>query len=147
MSILLLGLLIGMKHALDTDHLAAVASLAARSNNLRQAVRQGVAWGVGHTAMLFAIGSAVLIAGTMVPADIARILELGVGVMLVLLGGDVIRRVIRDRLHYHAHRHDDAVHVHLHSHREEQVHAQSAHRHAHPAGLPLRAMIVGMVHG
>jgi ABC-type nickel/cobalt efflux system permease component RcnA len=146
-SILLLGLLIGMKHALETDHVAAVAALASRSGTIGQAVRQGVAWGLGHTATLFAVGLAVLLIGTVVPTSIARILELAVGIMLVLLGADVIRRVLRDRLHYHAHRHDLSVHLHLHSHRGEGEHARSAHAHEHRAGLPLRAIIVGMIHG
>lgn len=146
-SILLLGLLIGMKHALESDHVAAVASLTSRSGTLRQSVRQGLAWGLGHGATLFAAGSAVLIAGAVAPDQIARLLELGVGIMLVLLGGDVIRRVIRDRIHYHAHRHDQAVHLHLHSHRDEAAHARSRHAHDHPVGLPWRALMVGMVHG
>ena len=146
-SILLLGLLIGMKHALESDHVAAIASLTARSGSHRQAIRQGLAWGLGHAVTLFAVGSAVLIAGAVVPDKISRLLELGVGILLVVLGGDVIRRVIRDRIHYHAHRHDQAVHLHLHSHRDEAEHARSRHAHDHPVGLPWRALMVGMVHG
>jgi hypothetical protein len=68
--------------------------------------------------------------------------------MLVLLGADVLRRLVRERIHFHVHRHGPQLaHVHAHSHRGEGPHAESAHRHSHPGRWPLRALAVGMMHG
>lgn len=146
-SVLVLGLLIGIRHAFEADHIAAVASLATRSHTRGETVRLGIAWGLGHTATLFFVGTIVLMAGSQMPERIAAALEFAVGLMLIVLGGDVLRRIFRDRIHVHAHRHGDAVHWHFHSHAEETDHAASAHRHEHRAALPVRALLVGMIHG
>ena len=80
------------------------------------------------------------------PRTLAETLELLVGIMLLLLGADVIRRLVRDRVHYHVHRHDaDTLHFHAHSHRGEGAHGASAHGHDHR--FPLRALVIGLVHG
>jgi hypothetical protein len=146
-SILLLGFLLGMRHSLDADHLAAVASLATRNRSTRESVDLGLSWGIGHALPLFLIGAAVLLAETVIPEAFARLLEVAVGVMLVLLGGDVLRRMITRRVHFHIHRHPDGLrHFHAHSHAgEEQPH--DAARHEHPHRISLRALLVGMVHG
>lgn len=148
-SILALGFLLGLRHATDADHLAAVAALTTRSRSLAHGVLQGVAWGAGHTFTLMLFGGAVLVAGAAVPAGAAQALELAVGVMLVLLGADALYRLRRERIHFHAHRHTDAVaHFHAHSHRGEGApHDPTCHEHAHPRGFPARALLVGMVHG
>lgn len=145
-SILLFGFLIGMKHALEADHVAAVASLATRQRRPRDIVRAGAAWGLGHAATLAAVGTVVLLLDTVVPQRLAAGLEFAVGVMLVLLGGDVLRRLWRERVHFHLHRHSDGrVHLHAHSHAGQEGHEH--HDHAHAAALPLRALVVGLVHG
>jgi High-affinity nickel-transport protein len=148
-SILLLGFLLGMRHAMEADHLAAVATLATRSRSLAHAVQQGVAWGTGHTLTLMLFGGAVLVLGLVVPAQAAQALELAVGVMLVLLGGDVLYRLLRERVHFHRHRHPGGVaHFHAHSHRGESApHDPERHGHRHPRRFPARALLVGMVHG
>ena len=148
LSILLVGVLLGVQHATEADHLAAVATLATRPGSLGQALRQGVAWGVGHTLTLLGFGGAVLLLGQAISPDLEHALESGVGVMLVGLGADVLRRLARDRIHFHVHRHGaDTVHVHAHSHRGEGAHAQSTHRHEHARRWPLRALAVGVMHG
>ena len=147
-SILLIGFLLGMRHALESDHVAAVASLASRRTSLRHAVLQGAVWGLGHTLTLFVACSAVLFLDRAVPERVAESLEAVVGLMLVALGVDVLRRLWRDRIHFHLHHHGDGtVHLHAHSHRGETRHDPLRHRHAHPEGFPLRALCVGMVHG
>ena len=147
-SILFVGLLLGMKHATEADHLAAVASLATRQGSLSQTLRQGVAWGVGHTLTLMAFGGAVLLLGQVISPGLEQALETAVGLMLVLLGADVLRRLVRDRIHFHVHRHaPGTTHVHAHSHRGEGPHAESAHLHPHPPRWPARALAVGMMHG
>ena len=87
-SMLFLGFLLGMRHAMDADHVAAVATLATRSRSVAQTVMQGVAWGTGHTLTLMLFGGAVLVAGVVVPAQAVQALELAVGVMLIALGAD-----------------------------------------------------------
>jgi sulfite exporter TauE/SafE len=146
-AVLALGFALGMRHALDADHLAAVATLATRSRSVAQTVLQGVAWGTGHTLTLMFFGGAVLVAGAVVPARAAQALELAVGVMLVVLGADALYRLRRERVHFHPHRHTDGVaHFHAHSHRGESAPHDPA-RHEHPHGFPARALVVGMVHG
>lgn len=147
-SILFLGVLMGMRHALEADHLAAVASLATRTRSLRAALLQATAWGLGHTLTLFLFGGACLLLGAAVPASWARSLESVVGVMLILLGGQVLWRIRSRRVHLHVHSHGDGLtHLHAHRHAADEIHDRSHHEHPHGAGLPLRALFVGMVHG
>ena len=151
-SILLLGLLIGMRHALEADHLAAMASLATRGRGWRGTALQGAVWGLGHTLTLLLIGGACLLLGRAVPERLAGLLELAVGVMLLALGIEVLWRMARRRVHLHAHRHGDGtVHLHAHSHRPAEPHDRAHHEHPHPRpgarGFPARALLVGMVHG
>ncbi len=142
-----IGFLFGLRHALDADHIAAVASLATRSHSPRETVRVGIAWGLGHAATLFLVCALVLALDLGFSERIAHTAEFLVGVMLVGLGIDVVRRTVRDRLHVHAHRHDGGLHVHIHSHAGEERHETSAHAHPHSAGLPRRAIMVGLMHG
>jgi ABC-type nickel/cobalt efflux system permease component RcnA len=146
-TVLALGFLIGLQHAMEVDHLAAVASLVTRGRSLADTAMHGAVWGLGHTLTLLLFGGAVLLAGRMVPDTLAQALEMGVGVMLVLLGADVLRRVLRDRVHFHLHEHGRKSHFHAHSHRDGGEHAADPHRHEHPVGFPLRSLFVGMMHG
>ncbi len=146
-SILLLGLLLGMRHALDADHLAAVATLVTRSRSIGDTVRQGVAWGTGHTLTLLIFGAGVLVLGLALPERAALALELAVGVMLVVLGAEVLYRLRRERVHFHVHRHaGGTTHIHAHAHRGDPA-EHDADQHVHEHGFPLRALMVGMVHG
>ncbi len=149
-NLLLIGLFIGMRHALEADHVAAVASLTSQKQSLAHTIKQGAVWGMGHTLTLFLFGSIVIFMETIVPEDLAQGLEMAVGLMLVLLGADVLRRVIRNKIHFHSHQHSDGnSHFHAHSHAGEsrRQHKASAHGHQHPQGFPLRALMVGMMHG
>jgi ABC-type nickel/cobalt efflux system permease component RcnA len=150
-SLLLMSLLLGIRHALEADHVAAVASLATRSRSLRSTVLQGVAWGFGHTITLLVVGGACLLVRATIPDRVAAALEALVGVMLLALGADVLRRLYQRRVHVHVHRHaDGTVHLHAHGHppeAEHHAHRQDPHEHPHPHGLPRRAVLVGLVHG
>jgi ABC-type nickel/cobalt efflux system permease component RcnA len=147
-SLLLLGLLLGMRHALEADHLAAVASLATRSKGLRGTVFQGVVWGLGHSITLLVVGGACLLLRAAISERLAAALEGAVGVMLLLLGADVLLRMRRRRIHLHVHHHaDGTVHFHAHRHASEEAHDPDHHQHAHREGFPLRALLVGLVHG
>jgi hypothetical protein len=146
--LLLLGFLIGMRHALEADHVAAIATLATRTDSLRGALRQGAAWGLGHTLTLFLFGFAVILMDSVMPETFALKLELAVGCMLIILGLDVMRRLIRDRIHFHSHKHDSGIqHFHAHSHVGQRSHSSAAHQHQHPQGFPVRALLIGLMHG
>ena len=152
LTILALGFLIGIRHAFEPDHVAAVASLATRTTSLRQAARQGAAWGLGHTITLFVVCTVVMALDTAISERVAGYLEAAVGVMLVALGLDVLRRLVRDHVHFHAHRHADGVaHFHAHSHKGEAAQTRDTKRHEHDhAGarqFPFRALAVGLMHG
>src|SRR5690242_8103751 len=147
LGILSLGLLLGMQHALEADHIAAVSSIAARRSDVTDIVKHGLTWGLGHTLTLFAFAGIALLFGSAFPEGLARPLETAVGIMLVGLGTHLLWRLWRDRVHFHRHRHDDGtVHVHAHSHAGETVpHARAPHLHAH--GFRWRTLLVGLMHG
>ncbi len=93
-ALLWLGFVLGLRHAFEADHLAAVASLATGAR-LGRALRVAGAWGLGHAAVLIAAGTVMAAAGRAWPPPVARALELAVGVALVWLGVGVLRRARR----------------------------------------------------
>lgn len=148
LSVLLIGFLLGMRHATEADHLVAVAALATRQHSLAQGMRQGLAWGIGHSVTLLLFGGLVLALGASIPSRVAMTLELLVGGMLILLGMDVLRRLVQQRIHIHVHTHGTRVrHLHAHSHVEAGPGVTAGHMHAHAARPPWRALAVGLTHG
>jgi ABC-type nickel/cobalt efflux system permease component RcnA len=148
MTLLSLGFILGMRHALEADHAAAVASLAVRNDSMSHTLKQGLAWGMGHTITLLTFSSVVLLLGSVIPARFAQGLEFGVGLMLIGLGLDVIRRLRQERVHVHVHQHQNGQpHIHAHSHQEISRPATLSHDHPHPHGFPYRALLVGLMHG
>ncbi len=149
LSLMFLGFLIGVAHAFEADHLAAVSALVSGERGIGRIARQGAMWGLGHTLTLLIVGGVVLALGRAIPDRTASGLELAVGVMLVGLGAHLLFRVYRDRVHVHRHRHaDGTAHFHLHSHKNDAgAHNPNRHRHAHPDGAALRSLAVGVMHG
>jgi len=139
-----LGLVLGLRHAFEPDHLAAVSTLATRQGRLLDACRLGLAWAVGHTASVGAVVGAIILFGLRLPERFAASADLLVAVLLVGLGGSVIWRYARGRWHLHLHSHAQggAPHVHLHSHAHD-----AAHQHAHPRGDARRSLGFGLLHG
>jgi hypothetical protein len=142
-----LGFLLGMQHALEADHIAAVSSIAARRSDIRDIVKHGLTWGLGHTLTLFVFAGGAILLGKAIPDHLARPLETAVGLMLIGLGAHVLWRLWRDRVHFHAHGHGDGTnHIHVHSHAGESIpHRASAHQHGH--GFRWRSLLVGLMHG
>ena len=143
--ILGLGFLLGMQHALEADHIAAVFSIAARRSDIGDIVKHGLTWGLGHTLTLFVFAGAAL--GRAIPEQLARPIETAVGIMLVGLGAHVLWRLWRDRVHFHKHGHGDGtVHIHAHRHAGETVaHVSASHAHVHR--FRWRTLLVGLMHG
>ena len=145
---LLFGFLIGMRHALEADHLAAVTILATRAKNIRQIIPLGVMWGMGHTFTLFVFSSMIVLLNKHLSQNITVMIEALVGVMLVILGADIIFRLIKERMHFHVHGHADiGRHFHAHSHQNEKNHENSPHSHDHFKEMSIRALAIGMIHG
>ncbi|WKA26537.1 sulfite exporter TauE/SafE family protein [Bradyrhizobium roseum] len=145
--ILGLGFLLGMQHALEADHIAAVSSIAARRSHVLDIVKHGLTWGLGHTLTLFVFAGAAILLGHAIPESVARPIETAVGIMLIGLGAHVLWRLWRDRVHFHRHGHGDGtVHFHAHSHAGETApHQRTAHAHDH--GFRWRTLLVGLMHG
>jgi len=142
MTMLGLGFLLGLWHALDADHVAAVSTLLAKRPDLRRSGFIGLCWGCGHSMVLLIVGLAVLALKITIPDPVAQALESVVGLMLVALGIALAVTLYREQWHLHAHEHDGARHLHLHSHRLGDEHV---HRHGWRDSLP--PLMVGMVHG
>ena len=143
--ILTLGFLLGLKHATDADHLAAVSTIVTERKSLLGSALVGGLWGLGHTLSLLAVGIFVLLLDFRLSEQTERALEFCVGVMLVLLGANVLRKILRGgELHFHEHAHGGRKHAHPHIHDAEVNDAAQTH---HGYSLSPRALIVGMVHG
>src|SRR5262249_52747650 len=145
--ILSLGFLLGMQHALEADHIAAVSSIAARRSRIGDIVKHGLTWGLGHTLTLFVFAGCAILLGRAIPEAVAKPMEAAVGIMLMGLGAHVLWRLWRDRVHFHRHGHaDGTVHFHAHSHADDTApHVRSRHMHEH--GFRWRTLLVGLMHG
>ena len=142
LTFLSVGFLLGLRHALDADHLAAVSTVLAERPSMRASGLVGFWWGVGHTLTLMLVGAVVLVSGVHIPEPFALLAESGVGLLLVVLGGTLALKLLRERWHLHRHVHDGEPHVHLHSH-----HRREDHAHPHWARQSLRPLLIGMAHG
>jgi ABC-type nickel/cobalt efflux system permease component RcnA len=177
LAIALLGLVLGMRHATDPDHVIAVTTILSREHRLAAATRIGVVWGLGHTLTVLIVGAAIIFFKIAIPARLGLAMEFAVAVVLILLGVGAAASLVRkganrmrgvssqpDALlvHAHAHTHDGATHVHPHVHlgdhadTHEDINAAMHLDHRIPADvLPsfaarrplLRSFAVGLVHG
>jgi ABC-type nickel/cobalt efflux system permease component RcnA len=157
--IALLGLILGMRHATDADHVIAVTAIVSGERRVSAAARIGIAWGLGHSVTVFLVGGAIILFKLTIPARLGMAMEFAVAMVLILLGISVLARSFRhgaDDLfaHTHPHEHDGTTHAHPHAHAHGQEHSEE-HSHAThlmPAsrfarGSRARAFSVGLVHG
>jgi hypothetical protein len=139
-----LGFLLGLRHALDADHLAAVSTFVSRDRGVLRACLRGTFWGIGHTGALLAAGIAVLAFKLQVSPGLERGLDGVVAVVLLLLGGHVVVRAVgRVSLHRHEHSHGGAAHSHVHLH----VGETAEHDHAHLWRVAPQPLLMGLLHG
>lgn len=140
------GFLIGLKHATEADHLAAVSTIVAERKSLWSSTLIGGLWGLGHTISLFLAGIFVLLLNFEISERTERILEFCVGIMLTLLGLNVLRKLLQGgKLHFHTHEHGahEHVHPHIHAAGDEE---EGGHTH-HGLKFSPRAFFIGMIHG
>lgn len=140
------GVLLGFRHAVDPDHIAAVTSLVAgaRTQVTRAAAWIGFSWGLGHAVALFAFGLPIVLLNGYLPERAQQGAELAIAAAIVALAVRLLRRWRRGHFHVHDHEHDRIrhSHVHPHVHREER-----AHRHAHGGRSAAGAFGIGLIHG
>jgi ABC-type nickel/cobalt efflux system permease component RcnA len=147
-----LGFLLGLRHALDADHLAAVSAIVSEHRSLFRAAQVGGLWGLGHTAALLTAGFLAMVLDIAIPERLANMLELGVAAMVIFLGARLLFVVFRGRtdIHLHRHAHGGAAHSHLHFHGAGDAHpvgAGSPHGGLHTGFQGWRPVLVGVVHG
>ncbi|WP_046176256.1 HoxN/HupN/NixA family nickel/cobalt transporter [Domibacillus indicus] len=114
LSILFLGFTLGIKHATEPDHVIAVSTIASRTKKWSHSSLAGVFWGLGHTATLLVIGVTAVALGRHIPETVASLLEFFVGVMLVYLGLNGIRKAradFKEREQQHFHKRSFAIGV------------------------------------
>jgi hypothetical protein len=174
--IALLGLLMGMRHATDPDHVIAVTTIVSRERRLTAASRVGIVWGLGHTLTVLAVGAAIIIFKIAIPIRLGLAMEFAVAIVLILLGlgafANLVQLVARritgtpfavDRplVHSHTHSHGFGPHRHPHAHPDsgEQHDADPValhYEHTRSAAALrslairrplLRSFGVGLVHG
>lgn len=142
LSLLGVGFLLGLRHALDSDHLAAVSTVLAERPSLLASGAVGLWWGIGHTLTLLLVGSIVLAWGIRIPGKFELLAESGVAVLLIVLGGTLALKLYRERWHVHSHHHEGEPHIHFHSHQRRED-----HRHRHWMVQSIRPLCIGMAHG
>jgi ABC-type nickel/cobalt efflux system permease component RcnA len=142
-----LGLLLGLRHALDPDHLAAVSTIVSESKSIRRSSLIGTFWGLGHTVALLLVGVFVIALKFQISPRVALWMEFIVALMLILLGSRSLLKSLRDyKVHLHRHTHDGSEHLHVHVHRHGEHHGHQ-HRHRHLLKVATRPFFIGLVHG
>ena len=171
--IALLGLLLGMRHATDPDHVIAVTTILSRERRLMTAARIGIVWGFGHTITVLVVGAAIIAFKIAIPTRLGLAMEFAVAVVLILLGVGAAASLMRkfsarmrgswlDRddlfVHVHSHTHGDTVHSHPHVHLGAEEDADDRTHHDHRIAAAkigafwtrrplLKSFGVGLVHG
>lgn len=152
--IALLGLILGMRHATDADHVIAVTAIVSSERRIGAAARIGIAWGLGHSFTVFMVGGAIILFKLTIPPRLGMAMEFAVAIVLILLGISVLMRSKRGAelfAHSHPHEHGGITHVHPHAHSHGEEHSHSSHLIAMPKrfarGSHERAFGVGLVHG
>ena len=143
-TILWIGFVLGLRHAVEADHLAAVTAIVSEKKTIWTASIVGGLWGLGHTISLFIVGAIVILMKVQISESMQAKLEAVVGGMLILLGVNAIRKIFTsEKIHVHTHDHDGHPHAHFHAHEsEEHSHKPAPHHRLSP-----RSVLIGMVHG
>src|ERR1700733_11758040 len=170
LSIIVLGFLLGMRHATDPDHVIAVSTIVSSRRSIKQAAVIGGVWGVGHTLTILLVGGGIILFGWVIPTRIGLSMEFSVGLMLILLGILNLTGILQWNTNPFSPAHQDGssgtsysrprsrrfdfAHTHLHSpethtHQPTQTPLSWLDRHFGPLGLynALRPLVVGLVHG
>jgi ABC-type nickel/cobalt efflux system permease component RcnA len=145
-SFLLLGFVLGLRHALDPDHVVAVSNLASSGTSAPKAARIGLLWGTGHALVLFVLGFLWIVLNIHIPEYLSQWFESLVGLILIVLGLSTLWRFLKKKVHIHMHEHDGKKHIHFHTHSDGDDHC-----HSHKGTFLLEKgwvpFVIGMFHG
>ena len=154
--LLTLGFFMGISHAMEADHLAAVSSLWRANRGRRTIMQSTFYWSAGHALTLLLLCSILLLSGSLLSVRNEALLELAAAALVIALGVRLIYRFHREKIHFHVHEHNGERHLHAHSHAHQHAagkmapdqssHAAIPHHHKHPK-KPFGALCVGMMHG
>ncbi len=139
------GFVLGLRHALDPDHLVAVSTIISDHKSFRRSSLIGTFWGLGHSFSLLGVGLLIILLRVSIPKDVLPWMEAPVAAMLIILGINATRKALMDRgvqIHTHTHQHGNEPHAHVH------VHLGDDHNHKHSIfKIGRRPFAVGLVHG
>jgi high-affinity nickel permease len=163
LSILGLGLLLGVRHATDADHVVAISTIVAQQKRLRSASIIGALWGIGHSITVFIVGVGIIIFHLIIPPRIGLLMEFIVALALIVLGilnlTGILQKIItkltpgghsHEHIHLHILSHDPHIHVHEHTERTPTETGKfSFHRLIHEFGWfqLARPVVIGLIHG
>ena len=142
--IVVVAVLLGLRHASDPDHLAAVTTLIAsgKERTKRAAAQLGFSWGMGHATTLFVFGLPIVLFKAYLPEPVQEGAEATVGLVIIALAVWLLVRWRRGLFHVHVHSHGSGPHVHGHAHGGDTGHA-----HEIKTRSPFQAYGIGLVHG
>jgi ABC-type nickel/cobalt efflux system permease component RcnA len=148
LAVLSIGLVFGLKHATEVDHVVAITTIVSRHKSVFRSAVVGALWGAGHTASLLFVSVIVLSLRMGIPEKVSGWLEFGVALMIIGLGISALWRALRKNgeVHVHQHSHDGLSHTHVHFHENENKQADSPHSHA-VSVIGWKPVLIGMMHG
>lgn len=150
-ALLSLGLVFGLKHATEVDHVVAISTIVSQNRKLLRSATIGALWGAGHTAALLVTGVIAIGLRVAIPERVSNWLEFGVALMILGLGTSAMWRALRagSEVHLHKHSHDGMSHVHVHFHEAKTRHDDqrpTAHNHSVSA-VGIKPVLIGTMHG
>jgi ABC-type nickel/cobalt efflux system permease component RcnA len=158
-ALLSLGLIFGLKHATEVDHVVAISTIVSQNRSLLRSAIVGALWGAGHTAALLVMGVVVLGLRVAIPEGLSKWLEFCVALMILGLGLSALWRALRrgGEMHVHQHSHNGTAHVHVHFHEVTTRHDQEPHVSQQPVTHPthdhgvsvigIKPIVIGTIHG
>ena len=140
--VLSFGFWLGIKHAIEPDHVIAVSTIASETKKLYRATLSGVFWGIGHTITLFIVSSILIGMKSEIPEGLETSLEFIVGIMLVYLGIRSLLPYKTKKIFSHQHSHETFHHSHFHCHE-----GQDCSEHSHYRSSYFQSAFIGLIHG
>lgn len=91
------ALVLGLRHGIDWDHIAAITDIAAAQESPGRAIRLGTLYALGHAVVVLVLGIVAVLIGDRLPSGVDEFMGPLVGISLVALGLYVLYALIRYR--------------------------------------------------
>jgi high-affinity nickel permease len=125
------GLMLGLGHSLDPDHIVAVSTILCKCTSLRKSIVSATAWGAGHSVTVLVVGLLVLALSVSIPESILRLFDAAAGALLLVLGALLLRPIIAQKIHMRLHAGEPSVGAHSHSEEDSSHNHDHGHIHSH----------------